>query len=806
VLSLLCTAGVLGALLPTVTASATAAAAAAVAVAVAGEPVDFRLIAIETNQQIQTGSTSLVAGRSTFVRAQVRVIGSEGAAVPVDGILRVFVDGEESADSPVYSDNGPFPALVPNPAVEDGTLNFIFLPPASNNVVLQVEVNPPGPNHVPELSGLNNKLSTATLAFGVQKVAEIAYAPIDYRPTGGPTPNLPDAFLIEPGMGDNFVQGIYPTSDWYYHRTDAPSKLWTSTLASTGSNLLNSLEIDIALMVPQPDFLYGWVPGGLPYNGQSVIGGDVSMGNTQTNRYQRTFAHELGHNFGLFHNSVQAGVIGVDVEHHLALTEGLSQIKPSNMSDIMVAGLLTPQAWVASGTFQTTLNSSVFDLGSDAADDADGGPGLLVAGLVDTAGRGVRITHVLALPAARPSAPALPGQVDLLLRGYAGGALVRELPVAVRHIADTELQPTQVGFTAILAAPAGAAPIDRLALDPVGVQGAAAVELLRSTSAPAVAFTAPAASTGPLIDSRLSVSWTATDADGDALTAWLRYSPDGTRWAPVASGITETSVSIDLAQLPAPVDGTAVFDLFVSDGLNTTHIVSAPLHGTGDSLGLGGNPPWVQILSPDAGTSWRYGATVILHSSGWDLEDRGLQGTDIVWTSNVDGLLGTGRLLSVNTLSVGAHVITATATDSDTLSTFDTAQLTVLDRELPTPDNLCQTDLGFGGPGSSVLSVCGGNLGQGTSADFLLTGAPALTSAWILAGPTTVFAPYKGGTLVPDASLVIGPVLTSASGTLSAVVPGGEGPATLTVQCLLVDGGQASGFGLSNAVEIQLQP
>ena len=36
---------------------------------------------------------------------------------------------------------------------------------------------------------------------------------------------------------------------------------------------------------------------------------------------------------------------------------------------------------------------------------------------------------------------------------------------------------------------------------------------------------------------------------------------------------------------------------------------------------------------------------------------------------------------------------------------------------LLSPSLTCQADLGFGGPGDSVLSLCGGNLASGTSAD-----------------------------------------------------------------------------------------
>lgn len=47
-----------------------------------------------------------------------------------------------------------------------------------------------------------------------------------------------------------------------------------------------------------------------------------------------------------------------------------------------------------------------------------------------------------------------------------------------------------------------------------------------------------------------------------------------------------------------------------------------------------------------------------------DAEDGDLDGNDMVWTSDLDGILGTGRDFN-EFLSVGTHVITLEATDSD---------------------------------------------------------------------------------------------------------------------------------------------
>lgn len=779
----------------------------------AAAQVDFSIATIEVNQAVQTGSTPLVAGRSTFVRTAVRVVNPGAPSVPVDGLLRIFVDGVETEDSPLFSDNGPFPATqVLNPAIEDGTLNFIFIPPASGNVVLEVEVNPPGPNHVPESFTANNTRATGALSFGVQKVPELQYAPIDYRPSGGTTPNLPDPALTQPGVGDNFIQGIYPAAEWYYRRTDAPSKLWTSSLSGSGSSLLNSLQVDINLMVPKPDFLYGWVPGPLPgYNGQAFISGNVSMGNTELVRFQRTIAHELGHNFGLQHNTITTNVIGVDVEHHLNQTQSLPQIKGATLKDIMYAGLLTQEAWVWPSNYNFFHNHAVFNLPlSGLAGDAPPAPRLMVAGTWNTSTGAVTLTDVLTLPAGTPSAAASPAAADLVLRAYAGGELLQELPVDANSsadecpacggdAADSGAVLPEVAFHAVLALPGSA--IDRLVVAQAGARAVAGLELPRSAAAPQVALSAPAALAG----GPLTVSWEVADADGDVPTCYLTYSPDGTRVIPLLGSTRATQHVVDPAGLPRATAG-AYLELLASDGLHTTAVRAPLAPPAGD--GAVGNAPWVEIYAPDDGFSYLQGANVILHSSGWDLEDRALTGADIAWSSDVDGALGTGRLLAVDTLSPGSHVISVTATDSDGNVTVDSATISVAARGLPTiGGDICQADLGFGGPGGAELSLCGGDLSTGTTADLALGGAPAGAPAFLVAGLSGNPTPFKGGTLVPFPWNTLLALATDGAGELTiAGVPGGGGPLSLYIQAFVMDGSQPQGFTISNALRADFLP
>ena len=792
---------------------------AALPAAVAQTP-DFMVSKIELNQAIQTGVTTLVGERPTMARATVRMVGGPLTPVFVDGVLRVYDDGVEIAGSPFFSDNGPIHVVQPvDPANLEHTLNFSFIPPVSAAVSVAVQVNPPGPNHVAELSGANNVNTKGPLDFVARGVPELVFSPIDYRPSGGPTPNLPDPDLIEPGVGDNFVQGIYPVPDLDYHRTDAPSKLWTSSLAGSGSSLNNSLTTDLQLTVPQPDYIYGWVPGSLSYNGQSIIGGVASMGNTQPIRHQRTYAHELGHNTGLTHVNSSTGTYGIDVEHHLAITQALPVLKLPSLKDVMVGGQLTDAAWVYAAHYNHWLGHASFQADTDAATAApdDGaGPVLFVAGVWNTTSGAVTLTDVLEIPSGQPSAPASGGS-DVLLRAFAGGRLVRHLPVARLGSedcsdADSAVAVSEVAFQANLplTGPEGA-PVDRVEVHAGGDRPLQTLVLSRSAHAPQVSFVSPTAALldGQLVDGRLRVEWQGVDADGDALTYYLRYSRDGEQFSPLLTSTTATSHEVDLARLPRLVDGKGFFELLASDGLRTVGVRTPPL--SAPSLAQadgGGNAPWAHLLTPDDGTAVLQGRNLILHAMAWDLEDDALVGADVVWTSDVDGLLGTGRRTSVATLTPGAHNLTVTVTDGDGMQSADSADVVVVARGLPdVGGTTCQTDLGFGGPGSVALSVCGGDLSSGTTATLSLTGAPPSTTAWLVLCTGTGPTPFAGGLLVPSPITLASPMATDGAGTLTITgIPGGNGPLSLVLQFVVVDGGQVGGYALSNALQLDFLP
>ncbi|MFT7461908.1 MAG: hypothetical protein ACI9EF_000242 [Pseudohongiellaceae bacterium] len=787
-----------------------------------GSP-DFSAVKLEVNQAVQiNGTTTVIGDRSTMVRTHIRLSGTAGGSLPVDGIMRVFVDGVEAAFSPIYSDNGPvLTAPAPVPTLEDGTLNFVFIPPISDDVVIQVEVNPAGPNQVAEANATNNMISSPQLDFIQQAVADFVYSPIDLRPGGGATPNLPDPNLIKPGVGDNFIQGAFPGGELLYRRTDAPSKLWTSSVASSGTALNSSLAADLNLMNPKPDRIYGWVPGSISYNGQAQLPGVSGMGNTQNIRHQRTYAHEMGHTFGFFHTNQKTNHIGVDVERQLNITESLPLLKPTNLNDIMVPGLLTPQAWIALTNYNNLINDSVFQF-NDSADAAAlvTGPTLFVGGSVHAQTGAVELYDLFSFEGGELTQPASALEANLYVKAWSNGELVVDMPILSRTSnddvhgdcsddsnSDSNFVDPLVGFTFILPAvgPHGAV-IDRIQVDTSSYADGAPFEVALSSNAPEASFTSPSSSI--LSSGQLTVTWDASDADGDALQFYLRYSPDGgERMVPLMSSLSQTSFDVDMSTLPRLIPGEGFFELMTSDGLHTTKVRSAPLTWGSAFNGVGGLDPHVNVMTPDAGMSYPQGGTVILHAGAWDIDDKALlDGGDVTWTSDVDGLVGTGRHTSTASLTVGVHNITVEGTDGSGATSSDVTTITITARGLPLGE-FCQPDLGFGGPGSSVLSVCGGDLSTGTTANVLLSGAPASTTAFLVLGLAAAPTPFKGGQLVPLPSFSIVAMTTSVGGNIMINnIPGGSGPASLVAQYVIVDGAQPVGFGLSNAVQLNYLP
>jgi hypothetical protein len=117
-------------------------------------------------------------------------------------------------------------------------------------------------------------------------------------------------------------------------------------------------------------------------------------------------------------------------------------------------------------------------------------------------------------------------------------------------------------------------------------------------------------------------------------------------------------------------------------------------------------------------------------------------------------------------------------------------------------------NLGNGGPGSATLSMYGSPLSSFGQMDLLLKGAAPSKPAFLIASLAALNAPFKGGVLVPNvAAGLLVPLATDAQGkVLITGIPGGSGPVSFYVQCLIKDPAQVKGWAFSNAIKPQFLP
>ncbi len=90
------------------------------------------------------------------------------------------------------------------------------------------------------------------------------------------------------------------------------------------------------------------------------------------------------------------------------------------------------------------------------------------------------------------------------------------------------------------------------------------------------------------------------------------------------------------------------------------------------------NDPIAYIENPSAGAYFDVGSSITFSGVGFDSQDGLLTGSSLVWTSDIDGQIGTGTTFSTTTLSAEVHIITLTATDSDSNTGTDSMTITVV--------------------------------------------------------------------------------------------------------------------------------
>jgi PKD repeat protein len=171
---------------------------------------------------------------------------------------------------------------------------------------------------------------------------------------------------------------------------------------------------------------------------------------------------------------------------------------------------------------------------------------------------------------------------------------------------------------------------------------------------------------------------------------------------------------------------------------------------TCNGASTGNRPPTASISAPAAGANFPQGASVSFSGSGSDPENGALGGASLVWTSSINGQIGTGASFSTSSLSVGTHTITLTAKDAQGATGTATRSITITPSgggnqapvaryTITCPTLQCTADASASTDDVGIVSYAW-NWGNGRSE---IKTVPTVKNTWATAGTYTVTLTVK---------------------------------------------------------------
>ncbi len=192
-------------------------------------------------------------------------------------------------------------------------------------------------------------------------------------------------------------------------------------------------------------------------------------------------------------------------------------------------------------------------------------------------------------------------------------------------------------------------------------------ELAVTANAPVVTFTT-GITAGQTLSGTTEIAWTMTDADNDTLKAVVEYSWDNKKtWAVVGDDLEAPKLSLDWDDLAGGAPNETFVRVVVTDGVNTG-IATSP------GFTVAAKKPDVYIENEPA--TFKAGDSVALSGAGEDLTGD-LDESQLEWSSDLDGALGSGSNIFVKTLKAGTHTITLKGTNASSVSSTATVAITI---------------------------------------------------------------------------------------------------------------------------------
>ncbi|MFN8446591.1 MAG: hypothetical protein U0175_37715 [Caldilineaceae bacterium] len=670
--------------------------------------INMRITGVEVTQGIQNLSNSvlLVKGRRTFVRVYVK---SDGNAV--SGVTAYLSNASLEFGSPLVPVNpvGTTITVRPSPDRNDLNQSFLFELPWSwtnqNSLTMRIRLNPYG---VPLEPTYDDNSNTTAVSFSPSPKLSAEFYRLNYT-IGGTTysPRIFDdvlktyswimrAYPIGGSVGTNFKPRLWDVAGgtWlgsYVNRTHpdcTAGKIGDSDLDLCASYYTNGwlkYYRDHGWVPNVTDFYYGMIadgsgnfPRGQALYAKTSVGPsgtpcspfNLGCGWDTDGSYADWYAgHEMGHSLGRAHPSASAALCGNSASDpgypypngHIGPNNGSMEGFDVGDPTFGIARRVYPgtswndvmsycsNQWISDYTYKGMYDFMIANpsLVADAASPMMvNGEFLSVAGVVNPATQSGGFAMVRRLPTAAGTTPSASGDYSVRLLGGSNNVL-SETSFTPNPAEDSPVQ----GFDLVLDFVTGTRTVQLIQKSDNKVLATQSV----SAHAPTIDNVALQNASDP-VSGTVTLSWNASDADGDSLTFDIFYSRDnGATLQPVQMSVTGSSAQIDTATLGG--SGTAILRVVASDGVNTAEAASAPFV-------MAPKPPQPYILLPENNLHVHYGQLVNFSGMAFDVQDGTVADANFVWRNAKGETLATGALASITKLLVGQNIITMEATNS----------------------------------------------------------------------------------------------------------------------------------------------
>jgi hypothetical protein len=319
------------------------------------------------------------------------------------------------------------------------------------------------------------------------------------------------------------------------------------------------------------------------FRGLGRTNGFVAFGGTIANVYQRTFAHEVGHNFGLVHpgdpgsNPEELDEVGWDTGARLRNNPATNDIDAARRRlkfppvvieatyDMMRGGQFTRNAWINTDSYLDLFNDPTLAPGGSSPDEADKNVMVIEGTVGPTEQEPFVLNPVFRFPWRSVPGAAEPGGRYLAVAETRDGTRFEKPFDAVIEDDCTDeesCEPSLGHFEVMLPAPG-----DVTTLEIIDTETRETVaELSRSDVRPEVKIITP--SRGDRLGRKTTVDWRGIDPDSRGLTYMVAYSPNAGRdFVPLGVDLTESELSFDSTQIQRSRRG--LIRVFASDGLST---------------------------------------------------------------------------------------------------------------------------------------------------------------------------------------------------------------------------------------------